>query len=751
MATNPISSESLTVNYQSLMKIPVGDRVKVARMSSFAEELMAALTPTQMALAFPDYYRRQLPDISNFILANRYLDSGGKFHQTGGGAQGSAYPYYDGPDGVNPNARPGGVPEPTVKEMKEKLLKKGIDVDKTYEAMKTGALLEGDDRVKFMKGMSDEELSKMGLQRIHDENGKTLIQMSAVSAETMTNEQLVSEMKKEAASKEGTYRPVYPLSDIDLSPEVINTIAGEALNNKESIDGVINNMLNRVGAEKNWGNLRDVARSPGQYEGYRNASDEQAEFIRSRIKEIASGKVPSNIGAATEFRAQYYVMGEGYGKTFEREARKQGYLQPGPNDNIYAETFPAGPYAPRKAEEVEKIKTENAAKINKSYTPEEIAEFKRLLMEKQQSEAKNKLIKELYNRPSMTSSDYIQAPFDNRETTIVPNQYTQDLPGGDSATRNKKDVRGIVFHKSPLSLEQLQKGEDARGSSYGYNTAIISSYVDASGNRLSEAEWKRLSDSEKQNYTEKAEVHQIRSEDVRPNQMKGSTSSARSNIGKELDNTNALGVVTIGSDSPAKQAAAQNYVADLLARGVITEEALSSTYGHGEVQPDEGRASLDPGKTPEGSYMAESIRNNVDEIKKKAEEIRKLSLGGNVYGLNEDLTLVETNTGNPVAQVNENEKLIKQGSMMQVTPETKIVAEQLSDNTSVNTTDAEEPQTSPEPTKLNKQVELPPQRETDNMWRESINATAYDPSPSYQRAMNKAKYQNTFLPDNSKN
>jgi hypothetical protein len=585
----------------------------------------------------------------------------------------------------------------------------------------------------------------MGLQRIHDENGKTLIQMSAVSAETMTNEQLVSEMKKEAASKEGTYRPVYPLSDIDLSPEVINTIAGEALNNKESIDGVINNMLNRVGAEKNWGNLRDVARSPGQYEGYRNASDEQAEFIRSRIKEIASGKVPSNIGAATEFRAQYYVMGEGYGKTFEREARKQGYLQPGPNDNIYAETFPAGPYAPRKAEEVEKIKTENAAKINKSYTPEEIAEFKRLLIEKQQSEAKNKLIKELYNRPSMTSSSAAvidkEFKFTDKLGNLTPNLRTFD-PNIDDPGKSSPGE----FNYS-LSQEGMQR----------FNL------VDKNGKITPASVEKNLVEIET-NSGVKVKIHKDIAENTRAflNELEARGYPVRPDTaGYSYRGKNGgagTGLSTHATGTTFDVNYQTNWGTMEGGNGKIDMppdiEKLANYYGfswgarfgdpmHFETMSPELHQEKLKQLQNEG-YIEKKEEKEVETAVAQPEiPTPQKALGGNVYGLNEDLTLVETNTGNPVAQVNENEKLIKQGSMMQVTPETKIVAEQLSDNTSVNTTDAEEPQTSPEPTKLNKQVELPPQRETDNMWRESINATAYDPSPSYQRAMNKAKYQNT--------
>lgn len=107
----------------------------------------------------------------------------------------------------------------------------------------------------------------------------------------------------------GTYRPVYKLSDADLSDAVVNTVAGEAYaNNQESVDAVINNMLNRVGS-KGWGpsgNLQQVARAPGQYTGYRRANAKEAAFIRDRIKAIASGGVADNTSGSNEYRAGSY-------------------------------------------------------------------------------------------------------------------------------------------------------------------------------------------------------------------------------------------------------------------------------------------------------------------------------------------------------------------------------------------------------------------------------------------------------------
>ncbi len=107
----------------------------------------------------------------------------------------------------------------------------------------------------------------------------------------------------------GQYRPVYALGDKDLSDAVVNTIAGEAISrNQNSVDAVVNNMLNRIGTNAYGpsGNLQDVARAPGQYAGYRRAKAKEAEYIRSRIRAIASGSEPDNTNGSNEYRAGWY-------------------------------------------------------------------------------------------------------------------------------------------------------------------------------------------------------------------------------------------------------------------------------------------------------------------------------------------------------------------------------------------------------------------------------------------------------------
>jgi hypothetical protein len=107
----------------------------------------------------------------------------------------------------------------------------------------------------------------------------------------------------------GTYRPVYKLSDADLSDDVVNTVAGEArTKDPASVDAVIDNMMNRVGSRGYGpsGNLQEVAMARGQYAGHRKATTAEAEMIRKRIRAIASGGVSDITKGAMEYRADWY-------------------------------------------------------------------------------------------------------------------------------------------------------------------------------------------------------------------------------------------------------------------------------------------------------------------------------------------------------------------------------------------------------------------------------------------------------------
>lgn len=770
MATNPITSDSLTLDFTQLMRIPIGTRVQAASMSgSFLQSLINALTPIQIAKAFPDYYRRSLPDISNFILTNRYFDAGGQAHQTGGGELGYTPDYYDGEN------KPSGVPrgsELTVEQMKQKLLENGINVDNTYDLLSQGPVLAGDERLQFIKNLSTDKLLEMGIEKYQSEEGKDLFRLRPVSAEGMTDEQIQVEMKKEAASKEGTYRPAYPLSDIDLSPEVINTIAGEALNNKESIDGVINNMLNRVGVQKDWNNLKDVARAPGQYAGYRVASEEQAEIIKARIKEITSGKVPSNIGAATEFRAEYYVKGEGYGKTFEREARKQGYLQPGPGDNVYAETFAAGPYAPRKAEEVEKIKLENAAKINKSYTPEEIKIYREELIRKQVEELKGKAVKNLYDLPSPTSS--YSPVYKEGETVVSEKQQDVARVRRQPITPELKEVlqyageeTGVVVEVFSGGQNDITQGGDRTGSErhdLGHAADVKLKVRDADGKM-------RVLDARN------PEDRAIMSKFVETSRMMGAKGIG-SGLGYMGESAIHIGTVQRPdldySDkeygAPAgKEAVWQSdkWVQEAFSRGQQSAVDFEKSGGMAEYRKRREEKIAEQQKRESDKTAAakkqevvqvspnETIPYDNPAVKEQvaAASINptpQFALGGNMYGLNEDMTLVETETGKPIAQIGQNEKIEKQGNAIQVTPETKLKADELAEKydasadveTRMNDMEDRIDQQQESTSQINRKTIAPDRVDTsppDN-WREAIKEAERPVSPSFHRAIARTKF-----------
>jgi hypothetical protein len=156
---------------------------------------------------------------------------------------------------------------------------------------------------------------------------------------------------KKNKGQPGIYRPVRTLDPDDLNDEVLRVIAGEArMNDPDSVNAVINNMFNRLGAD-GFGpskTLLEVATAPGQYEahwkGGRVLSDAERVYLTERIKSIASGSEPDITNGATSYRASSYVFGAGSGLTFARQAAKQGNINIGGNVYVKDAGF-VGPYA----------------------------------------------------------------------------------------------------------------------------------------------------------------------------------------------------------------------------------------------------------------------------------------------------------------------------------------------------------------------------------------------------------------------
>jgi hypothetical protein len=735
MAVNPITSESLTLDFKSLMKVPVGDRVKAASFTSLGQDLLNALTPIQLALAFPSYYRRALPDISNFIMANRYLDSGGRFNQTGGGAQGGSYPYYDGPDGVNPNARPGGVPEPTVAEMKEKLLKKGIDVDKTYEAMKAGAILENDERVEFMKGMSDDELSKMGLQRIQDENGKTLFQLAPSQYESMTETQILDQYKKDFppvsfSPKERATLDFIAKREGAKDP---NTIFGgdryvkrlgldEKPLTERSVSEVINDIMPR---------LREMSKA----DGYGVTNDGRVvgtsavgtgQMIEGTLKaNLISMGIPESEWGNVKFS-----------KELQEKLTLENFKTSGIGDpNADPSTWNMGAlgqqyeslnvgrgHAPMTEQEKSEISSKSSERPK---TQDENISAQDALARLQQAENEkyyNALVKAAYNKPSMTSSDF-------GPSAVVERQ--QDVAGirKDPITPELKEVLQFAGEESGVEVEvfsggqaDITQGGPRTGSErhdLGHAADIRLKVKDADGN------YRYLSSKNEQD------------REIMANFIKNSRRMGAKGIGHGLDymGESAIHVGTVQRSDIDYSSKEYGVPAGSEAVWESPEWVRNAFY-----EGQKASAEFDMAAYRE----ARKERLETQTAAAPTTPTPQMVLGGNMYGLNEDMTIVETATGNPIAQVNSGENLIKQGNSIEVTPETKVIAEQLSDNTSADTTGIEEPDTQSTEAAINKPAVMPKTEiNPEPMWRESLASTAYDPSPSYQRAINKAKYQNT--------
>ncbi len=427
--------------------------MKAASISpDFLQSILNALTPIQIANAFPDYYKRQLPDVSNFITSNILARNGGNFNQTGGGDDGSATPYYDGEDKPD-GKRPIGVPAPTIQEMKEKLLEKGINVDNTYELITESPILEGDERIAFVKNMTNEELLKSGFQRIEDENGRTLIQKIPQS-----EEQLQEEMRKDEASQGKKYsdKPInerYKSEKISgLSQEnqlKFAAFVSATMEGGPSHQGRVDTMLSMMNrAAQNHGGYGDMFHQLTAREQYSPISASiYGKSADPHALNVAGGRVTvDQIKAALSSEDPMTSLAKLYGRDEKAvEAANQIYKSVVDQDETYQEArkFVGGRTDYRAYQkygsDIERKESDNAFREanaekqassieefidtdpiitdpNKVYTPEEIAKY----AEKKKEREKEALTESLFNQPSPTSSEAIPDKTGKTNVNIGP-------------------------------------------------------------------------------------------------------------------------------------------------------------------------------------------------------------------------------------------------------------------------------------------------------------------------------------------
>jgi len=802
MATNPITSESLTVDFKSLMSIPVGDRARAASLNQdFLQSILNALTPIQIAKAFPDYYRRSLPDITNFLTSYIQTRNGGTYNQTGGGDGGYTAAGYDQGNNVNGSARPRGAPEPTIKEMKEKLLKSGIDVDSTYATLNQGAILEGDDRYDYLKTMSDDELKAVGMQRSQDENGKTLIQLLPTEASALSDQEVMKRasdkfvpgttgLEGRAALAKQAYDAFVEagLSDKQARAAVAEVNRENSLSPKYMF-GTHTEMAAQAGGRTNYGmfswgdpsrvkNFKAYMQENGVMDPAGNLLvdnntylKQQAKFAVQEMQGYESGrKFLENKDVSSDDATNLLGRYIGWDMAGRRHDASASYDRLREGRKIIDEVN----------EKMGKILPSNP-------TDAQIEEARKILEQKEREGQSEALIRQQFNQASPTSSEAIPDP---EGRTVIESQGEVAAVRRQPITPELKEVLQYAGEESGVVVEVFSGGQND---------------ITQGGPRTG---------TERHDLGHAADVKlKVKGPDGKMRTLDSRNPEDRAIMGKFVETARMMGTKGIGSGlgymgesgihigtvmrpdldysnkeygAPAGKEAvwlSDKWTQEAFSRGQQAAVDFEKAGGMAEYRKRREekiaeQEKKESDKTAAAKQETVQINNEViphDHAGETAEEhaaenttvaaaepatpppatpaatpAPQFALGGNMYGVNEDMTLVETSTGNPIAQIGQNEKIEKQGNAIQVTPETKLKADELTekyedsssvmedrmsdiedriDNQSVNTPSAQRAR-EPEKTQSN----------PSEKWREAVVAGERPVSPSFNRAMARTKF-----------
>lgn len=435
MAVNPLATDDLTIDFRELMEIPVSQRVQAAESSSaFVDAILQAMTPFQIAQAFPSYYQKELPDISNFITTNieRKLGASGRgYDQTGGGFGGTAQPSYGSEGQLPSTARPQGAAEPTIEDMKKSLLKRGIDVDKTYQAIGTGLAVD-DPQVEFLKGMSPEKLSSLGIETYQNDSGQSLYRVKPVAATTMSDEDVLKAMAESSGK---------------VVPGAIRTSGDNA-----SYYDRMYNAVYKAAVEKGVANPEVIARLGatqtsletgfGQHMVGNNAfgvkANEGGPSVRATTKEYINGRwvtIKDNFRqyASPEESAADYVAflqeNKRYKDVLAAKTIEEAIVAQGQTG------YASDPGYESKLKSIHGVMSKGAssASVNKDMTeiianstPEEIQKFREDLVSTQKKAQFDNYVKGLYGQSSASSQGIVRPG----KTTIIENGVPSLMEAG---------------------------------------------------------------------------------------------------------------------------------------------------------------------------------------------------------------------------------------------------------------------------------------------------------------------------------
>lgn len=166
------------VSYKALKKLSVQDRLEAMKTPGVGQSLMSALTPTQLAELFPDYYRRGLPDISGFqkAIPSAMLQAKQKWYDeqiqqtvTGEREGRVTTPGLSKPESSfekfkrkakelitgEPSRKGAATPPPKLTQKQREAI----------EELKKNPMLVTDERLKFISGVDEKTLKKVGIEK----------------------------------------------------------------------------------------------------------------------------------------------------------------------------------------------------------------------------------------------------------------------------------------------------------------------------------------------------------------------------------------------------------------------------------------------------------------------------------------------------------------------------------------------------------------------------------------------------------
>ena len=863
------------------MKIPVGDRMKSISISpDFLQSILNALTPIQIANAFPNYYKRQLPDVSNFITSYITSRNGGNWNQTGGGDDGSASPYYDG-ETKHGGVTPAGTPPPTIQEMKEKLLKQGIDVDGTLNLVKQGAVLEGDERMAALKGMTDDELKAVGMLRTEDESGKTIIQMAPSQYEGMSEAQVLEEYKKEfpktnispreratldfIAKREGSKDPnvifgdvggkggtgqysqqlknmgyTKPLTEMTITEvramqkDLIKLTKGRigkgdlgtsAVGSGQMIGSTLETNLKALGIPQDqWDNIKfdkdlqdrltlqnfktmgigDPNAPPSTWN--HGVLGQQYESLDTRKHPAMSQSEMTDIEGKSAIRPEnkddvtpqeaLRKLKEAEGTRYGEELTKKLFNQASPTSSEFPALKDGETRVSIEGEKLRPVGTDYDSlkefwsqrnprtDINRvmEVDPDLLKAYAEAV---QQYEAANPGLKVELFGPSAASRDsgstsnhgvkadgyskaldfaIIDRASGKQITNLGKEGYSGQVGGSEVAAREYTRLHSLARiaqeHYAPHESNLRQGGGFVQGvtadwmhgdiqsenmAAYswekGYDPNFRRQYNIQENLILGEEERiKELGQQiygqvdESGYYTNRADFSQL--ED-------GNTTVVSKKVEKPKDD-----IVASAQPEPSPVVATPPVSPPVETAPTVTEQTPVAVTQPVAVEPKEVTKEV----TVVAATPAESKETTAATPPPPPEDVRKYALGGNIYEPNEDMTLVDTETGNPIAQIGNDEKIEKTGNAIQVTPETKLKADELTnkydsstemEDRMSNIEDNMQSQQSPDKTnQVVQKAKEPEKAQTDPpyRWRESVASAERPVSPSFNRAMARSKF-----------